>query len=992
MSSRLTPGPILVSPGFRPQDPSALHSNAEVDLMRQHESKLVELSAELAAVNARAAEWESERAGLLSKIATRDEEVKRLSDVLESERNWDKIAVEHTLKTQHKALTKLQAQIDFLNEQRGGWERESQAFKEHGVSAHFVAQLNEARQQTGLAKQEAEQTMQRLTQLQSQLDQAREAQAKAEASKVGIDERIHARVTEAERAARAEIDHLRSEHSSLQSKLAEGEQNLLDAQSRITSLEHSLHLMDHAATNKVSELGSKETLIAHQTDMLAKLNAQITELRGVCRALESQKSKVEAEWNLTKSELAQTTQALKDLRETSTSRAVGLQDKSQEVAQLREHVVQLQEDKHGLSMQLVSRDARIQSLVNDVHNISQEKESMVSSLNRADEALSSLQGELTKVHANLEQKEQDYANLYEDYSGLTGQLHDLQKAKFPQLASQLSALKAENSSLQAQLRDVQTNTVGSLTAKESSMKAEIARLNSTQTELLQRIDTSADKLAAAQEKITGLESEIYSLTHTTSTKTSQLESNNTLLQHHTDLISKLNLQITDLKQVLRSMDAQKSKIESEWSHARSEVDRARRELAAQMEIHTNQSLVLTSTKQENIELKSRVGELIDQTRRLEQEIGTRDQRLRDLGEEVASKVQNSAHLESLVDEAGNQTSALQDALRSKEYELSNVSSQLSAAQSKIQKLSEETALKSADLKAILSDLENILKENQMLTRELTSLKSSVEDRAADAERQMARALHAEELYRNKEGESLDLLANYRAVVVENERLKLASDELDAERSSARQTLKQSQEAQFQSSLTIQNLEGELRKRMLDVQSLESVVQELSRSLESQKKTIDALHQEKVALGGQIDSARNVAGGLEHSRTEGLRLMAEYKSQLSKLQIDLQSSGMDNAHLTHTLTQAREHSANLEKIIASLRQSALQAESLHAQQSSDKNHKLSQVQQELQSTKITVDTLNEQIASLNAYREKQNKEINRSGTAEAEEAQAQPDHA
>jgi chromosome segregation ATPase len=976
VASRLQSGPIIVSPSFRPQSTGSLLSNSEVDQLRQHENKIAELTAELNAHATRASEWETERSALLARVETRDGEIKRLSEVLESERNWDKIQAEFSLKSQHKQIHKLETQLDYLNSARKEWERDSQSFKEHGVSAHFVGQLQEARATTAQARQEAEESQRRIEQLQSQLDQARDAMHTLEANKQGVDERVHRAVQEQEQHAREEIAQLEHSYSQLQSKLTSSEQAHLDATSKITSLEHELHLLRHATSTKNSQLTSNATLLQHNTELVATLNSQILELRAAVRAVENQKSKVESEWRLTQQELDQNKQLLTQALDSTTHTGLGLQSKVQELLNLRLQNDQLSSEKHALELELSSRDQRIQSLVADAQSNSTEREHLLKSLQQADTTLSTVQGEVSNLHAELERGAQNYANLYADFESRGQQLEELRSSKFPSLQGQMAQLKAEKDRLAAQLHDVQSHTLASATSELQHSKAEVARLQSSQSELLSRLEREQNATADANSRITSLEGELHSLRHSTTTKSSQLSSHAALIEHHADVIAKLNLTVTDLKSVCRSTESQRVTLESEWKQALAEIERLKRELSAQMDLHSNQSVVLASKAQEIVELKAQISGMAEDAQRTHHELQQRDERIHQIHAQAAAAQEGSKQLSSLVEERSEQSSHLQDALRAKEYELNDVVSQLSALQRAHQKLQDEATLKSTDLKAMLSDLENIIRENQMLSQELTHIRQTSETRQLDSERQATRAAHAEELYKAKESECLDLLSNYRAVCMENERIKLAGGELEQERATHRQTLKQQADALFKQEVALKAAEGELRQRMLDLHSSEQAMQEMSRALEAQKRALDSVHAEKRELCQQLEAQRLVAGSLEQGRNEQGRALAESRSALAKAQIDSQSAAMDSAHLTNSLAQSRAHATNLENIISTLRTQAHDAAHISAQAVSEKSARIATLTQELQQSRIHADTMQEQIHTLNQYREKQNTEINR----------------
>lgn len=617
-----------------------------------------------------------------------------------------------------------------------------------------------------------------------------------------------------------------------------------------------------------------------------------------------------------------------------------------------------------------------ETLFDRLKSVTSERDSLMQSLSSTDTNLIGIQDEITKLHQERELKEDQYAALYHDYTAVSEQFEELRTEKLPALQNQLSSTKVENDRLQSMISNLQEGTVSKLYQTEQFQKQEILNLKKTCTELQKKLDLETEHVQQAEQKLTSLEHELHTLRQTTTTKQSQLTSNATLLSHHTDLIAKLNLQVSDLKGMCRTLEGQKLKLETEWKLLTQQYQELQRDLNQQVDLHTNQSLLLQSKSQEVIELKSSLNALSETKASLEIELHATQQRSRELENDLRQRSNTIGETQGLLQENEAHSSLLQETLRSKEYEMTELLQQIQQLQRDRTKLSDENTLKNTDLKAILIDLENVIKENQVLTRELSLMKTTVDTRATDIERLASRLTHTEEQYKSKELECLDLLSNYRVVCLENERMKVASDELEQERASHRLTLKQQQDALFKQDAQIRGGESELRKRMVDIQSLEHTIQELSRSLESQKKATDAMAADKNDVLQQLDAARALAGGMEQSRSEHMRVLAEYKSQLQKTQQDLHAIQLDNTHLIHTLQQSKEHGNNLDKVIATLRgRSALQSEQ-HAVNIQEKNVRIGQLQQEIQHVKIQLESLTEQVQTLNEYRDKQNGEINR----------------
>lgn len=137
--------------------------------MRAHELKITELESQLSSLLEKSTRHEEEKSQFTNRLQLREDEIKRLSEVLESERNWDKIHVEHELKKHVKTISKLESQLDYLNAQRQSWEQDIRSFKEMGVSASYMEQLHEAQRQSHDAESRMAEMQQHVTELETAL-------------------------------------------------------------------------------------------------------------------------------------------------------------------------------------------------------------------------------------------------------------------------------------------------------------------------------------------------------------------------------------------------------------------------------------------------------------------------------------------------------------------------------------------------------------------------------------------------------------------------------------------------------------------------------------------------------------------------------------------------------------------------------------------------------------------------------------------------------
>jgi len=1093
--SRLTSSTIQTS-SFTQSTPSSNLSQSDIDQLRAHERKIAELTSQLSDARSQIETLNNDKSRLESSLASRDTEIARLSEVIESERNWDKIGVEHTLKSNAKFIKQLQNQVDYLNEQRQVWEREMKNVKTMGVSSSYIAQLDAAKTAADNARAETDRARARMEQLQTTIDEQRKELERMQEDVKGVDRTAAKRLQEKENEHQklqekfdallrenesrgVQLDTLRTQLEQTKAKLPQIDVSLLqtnlkkEEQAKIALREqHNKLVRQHdelmhqynQVTNELSHLkdSSSREISALQSDLvraqflnedfqrrlkdLADARESLSEQSGVLKnrveITERTKEGLESERDYYRNQVQNLNHTIHELKMEMTSKddevqrikramvaleaqvSEGVAERSRLLAEqssesnqranlessltsLRTELAALQVQNQNLQSIVTERDemlnnvadlnvtqrgllrtneklkAQLDKLTKEkstlsdrVSSLTSERDSLLTSLSSTDVQLGRIQAEVKALQQEREEKEQAYANLYHDYNDLSTQLNELKDSKLPEVTAALNAAKSENGRLQSRIQDLESNTLPSLSLNEQNQRTQIDQLNATVRDLQHRLDKEQSRSTEYEAQISELEHELGRLRQNAESKVSQLQGNAQVLAHHAELISKLNLQLSDMKSVCRSLENQKNKVEAEWRHALETIETTKKELGQQIDMNAKQSVVVQEKNQEIVELKQSMNALLENKAELEVAVTESRKRFEQLQSDIQSQSASGQMLETRLSDAAAHCAQLQDALRSKEYELNNLVQQLQEEQRQVGRLKEENTIKTHDLKAIIQDLENVLKENQLLSKEIHSLKSTSDTRSVEVERQQLRVKQLEELQKSKEMENLDLLSNYRSICAENERIKLALDELEVERRNYRSTLKSNQDSLNRTEQALKSAQDEFRRRMIDLHTHENTIQQLSRALESQKQSIERVHAEKQELQSSLDSVKQLSMGLEHARGDQVKTSAELRSQIAKLQADLHALQMDNAHLVQSLTQAREQTNNLEKVIANLRAQAANQSQQQQSTLSDKTQRMTQMQLDLQQARHQIDALNDQLQTLHQYRDKQHSEINR----------------
>ena len=113
---------------------SAYASSSAVDIVAASSHQVERLLEQLKSYQDREVAYKEREARFTSDLSARNTEIERLAVLLETERNWDRLESDERIADLHLAVKKLNAQVDFLNEERVQLEQKLGRYEEHGPS------------------------------------------------------------------------------------------------------------------------------------------------------------------------------------------------------------------------------------------------------------------------------------------------------------------------------------------------------------------------------------------------------------------------------------------------------------------------------------------------------------------------------------------------------------------------------------------------------------------------------------------------------------------------------------------------------------------------------------------------------------------------------------------------------------------------------------------------------------------------------------------
>jgi len=231
------------------------------------------------------------------------------------------------------------------------------------------------------------------------------------------------------------------------------------------------------------------------------------------------------------------------------------------------------------------------------------------------------------------------------------------------------------------------------------------------------------------------------------------------------------------------------------------------------------------------------------------------------------------------------------------------------------RLKHENALHETELTNLRNDLNALSRENRALNQKLTSL-SQEQGRVQDVlsvttnqERVMKQSLRAAEMERD------DLVANYKQVCTENERLKRNNEELTADGQDHFKKIKDlEREVAFLRGQTKQ-LEEKEAQYLNELAAYERNVHQLNKQLQQVESRVKDAHDSKEKLLKSLNQSREITEDFGHSRDDLSRRLARSEQEKAVLADQIRDLISERDYLRQQLSEEKQRVLRLEDILA-----------------------------------------------------------------------------
>ncbi|KAL2915535.1 hypothetical protein HK105_204937 [Polyrhizophydium stewartii] len=455
-----------------------------------------------------------------------------------------------------------------------------------------------------------------------------------------------------------------------------------------------------------------------------------------------------------------------------------------------------------------------------------------------------------------------------------------------QLKARVADLESEIAKLQGDLQATvvrQKETGASASEALSQLEAEVERLKAALEVAQQDKIPLQSEIQALRLQVERLQDEKQGLLHDAErikVRISQLE-----MDHERD-----QFQIRDLRSKISEAEAELEKATGDVEQLRSAAGEREKVLSQQRQLLVDIDRERDGFQSDLDKKAERILELVDQLNRARGEAAQTAQELVSLRDQFESVVRTMNQQDRELDSLQRQ---LDQAMREREH-------------------FEVQAQRNADeARALGADLAALTRENQILNAELMDT-SVARDRFKAELTECENQIHyLDELIQSKEHERGQLMASYRKLISDHERLdhiaRVSADEIG--KLKMEMIMRDKSEHQLRAEL--EGTRQELAKLRSEIKSYELLRNESEKQLATTERTHKHLEADRIRLSRQLQTAQTVLDNLHRSKEQVQRQLDEALSENQRLLVAQDRMNVELQQLDSYLSAERLKSSRLE---------------------------------------------------------------------------------
>lgn len=919
-----------------PEDPYV------ADLLQVADAKIAQLEAEVRKVEDEKEIMDRKLKTFRQQVEGRDEEIERLTKMLDGGRPSDVIALESKNRSNERMISHLNIQVDFLQQKNRELERkladsrllgddtETKLSRAQARFRELELELKDAdlvtkRLQTdkdvvvraadremGEAKDELEKSRHELEDLDNNISQLR-----AENKRLAKDySDMKARLTV------READNLKLED--LLDRLQEEKKRLMQRNNKLTANEKELVL-------EIERLKRKNGPGPKKGKIPSKLDAFI---RGIEEERDYYKQQTDMLQRMLRGEPALVTKVSSRAGSRSSS---PVREKALDKKALMQHeavIRVLEEEKEYYKKEYEAlkslRRSGTPSRVTPTKIIADEGE------------LSRLTRERDELKALLDKFERHMAEIQANVSVLTAERDKLSnmyqetKEELMQARRELIASpKSPKTSLAAQaiLRRIEN--------ERDDVIADLHRMTTERDSLRERIkiatEASLSERARLQQRIEDIETALHTVEsereELLARLTSLRDDNKAMEEQTKDQAIRLNQmdeEVARYKSSAAQLRLLVEEAEKSLDETRHRLARRDKELQKQEErcvsledqlAHTQHTV--TVQRDELSAMKTTLAAVDREKDALQMAVDEKAERVSMLNAELHDRERLISDLKVRVGELEAQLHHANDNLSLKDREIKSLRRQVESVQEDLTEASRGRDIAMHENRRLQDDLGVMARENQKLNMELQDAMAERESLKTQVQQYILEVRRVEDLLSNKEAERSDLLEQYRKLSMEAEQYQTTSHQLESEGSNMRLELMTKESELRRTMDKIDNQEREILEHLAAQQAYEQQVVSLTRSVTTLEESLRQAEDEKSVLRADYTAARENAAQLDSIKEQLQRKLASLQLEKEQLHSLVEDLRQESECLQSQVVQERSTVKNLETLLQSGREKEFQ---------------------------------------------------------------------
>ncbi|CAL1543301.1 unnamed protein product [Lymnaea stagnalis] len=918
--------------GFRvppPDDPYV------ADLLQVADARIAELEAAVQSAADQKDVTDRKLQGFREQLSNRDEEIDRLTRMLDGGRPSDVVALDAKNRANERMISHLNIQVDYLQNKNREFERKLREanFQLETVLTDKERVARKLQTDKQIVVQAADREM---SEAKDELEKSRYeledmdltvAQLKAEQSRL-IKELSDTRA----RVSTREADNVRLE--GLLDRISEEKKRLVQRVNKLTANEKEL-VLEIERLKKKNGPTIKKSKIPTKLDMFIR---SIEEDRDYYRAqaeylealVKGDVPKAPVKGSL-RARSASSSRAQSPTRKEAPAKS-NKKDLAQYEAIIR--VIEDEKDYYKKEYEALKASRRSASPIKvlpkksvaeevEMARLTRERDELKSLLDKFERHMSEIQANVKVLTCERDKLNNMYEESKEELMKLRRELISSPKQSKTSLAAQAILRRIENE------RDDTISDLRRMTTERDSLRERLKIAT----------ETSLSDRAKLEQQVEDLESTLHTVEH---------ERNELMLRVNTlkDEIKIMEEQIKDQMMRLNEVVDEASKNKSSASQMRMLVEETEKTLEDATRRLTRREEELQNQGERANNLEEKILDLQRVTQVQKEEIDVLRSNLKSVDREkdavqtaVDEKTEKIAHLNGQlhdrerfigdlklrIGEIEAQLEHANETLNLKDRELKSMRRQLDSLSEDLTETSRTKDVTGRENRRLQDDLAVMTKENQKLNQELEDAIEEKDALKSQVQQYILEVRRIEDTLSAKEQERTDLLDQYRKLSAEAEQYQTASHQLESEGSNLRLELMTKDSEVRRLRDKVDTLEREIQEHLQSHQAYEIQVSNLTRSVAHLEENLRVTEDDKQELLADLSAARELCSRLETSKENLNRQLAASELDKEHLQNLISDLKQESECLRSQIDQERGQVKNLEGILQDNREKDFQSQ-------------------------------------------------------------------